>query len=83
MTITLEALQAIKHQLPKGSVRQIATDLQLEEEVVRSFFGAHRHRVASQDWHFEPGPNGGLVRIADTAILDAAQTIIATNTSSS
>ncbi len=77
MNITLDELQGIKHRLPKGSMRRIATDLQMDEEVVRSFFGAHRHRVSATDWHYESGAlGGGVVRIANTAILDKAHEIL-------
>lgn len=76
MNITLNELQGIKHRLPKGSMRRIANDLQMDVEEVRSFFGAHRHRVSTADWHYEAGSTGGVVQIQNTAVLDKAKEIL-------
>ncbi len=82
-TITFEALRDIKHQLPNGSVKRIAKELNLEEQLVRNYFSAGRtsHGEISSDLHLhvQPGPNGGVVHFEDTTILDLAKQIIAEN----
>jgi hypothetical protein len=73
MNITFEELRRIKHSLPQGSISRIANDLNKEEQDVRNFFGASRFKGAAEDWHYEPGPGGG---IKDTTILDYAERIL-------
>lgn len=83
MVITFEELRQIKHNLPTGSVRRIAEQLQIEEQTVRNYFGAHNFDDGKPptDWHLEPGPNGGLVHLEDTTILDMAKKIIESSSS--
>lgn len=77
MNITFEELRRIKHSLPQGSVARIAHDLQIEEQTVRNYFGAHQYRDGQMvEWHLEPGPNGGIVHLEDTTILEHAQQIL-------
>lgn len=80
-TITFEALRDIKHQLPNGSVKRIAKELNVEEQMVRNYFSAGRtsHGLITSDLHMhvQPGPNGGVVHLEDTTILDYAKRIIA------
>ena len=77
MNITFDELRKIKHQLPHGSIARIASELGREEQQVRDFFGANAFKGATTDWHYEPGgAEGGIVSVADTAILEAAQRII-------
>lgn len=77
MNITFNELRAIKHSLPTGSVARIAQKLQIEEQTVRNYFGAWKYEdgeIAGK--HVQPGPNGGIVNIEDTTILDLAKQII-------
>lgn len=77
MNITFEELRRIKHSLPHGSVARIAQDLNIEEQTVRNYFGAHQYKDGQLvEWHLEPGPNGGIVHLEDTTILEHAQQIL-------
>jgi hypothetical protein len=76
-TITFNELRKIKDQLPSGSMRQIAEKLDLNEETVRNYFGGRNFdKGQSVGIHFEQGPDGGIVTIDDTTILDIAQKMI-------
>ncbi len=76
--ITFKELRKIKDSLPEGSIRQLAQEFDLEVETVRNYFGgANYDRGKSVGLHIEPGPNGGVVLIDDTKILDRAQELIA------
>jgi len=78
MKITFEELRKIKHLLPTGSIGRIASELQLEEQTVRNYFGAEKYRKGNTvDRHLQPGPNGGIVHLEDTKILEVAQRLIA------
>lgn len=78
MNITFEELRRIKHALPHGSVAKIAHDLNIDEQTVRNYFGAHQYKDGEVvEFHLEPGPNGGIVHIEDTRILERAQQILA------
>ncbi|MFZ1298281.1 MAG: DNA-binding protein, partial [Saprospiraceae bacterium] len=66
MNITLDELRTIKHNLPTGSIRKIADELNLDEQVVRNYFGAHH--LENSGNHIQPGPNGGIVHIEDERI---------------
>ena len=73
-TITFNELREIKDKLPSGSMKLIAQKLDLNEETVRNYFGGWNfERGESAGIHFEKGPNGGIVTIEDTTILDMAQ----------
>ena len=77
MHITYDELRAIKHQLPTGSVSRIATELGVTEQTVRNYFGAKKYDNGEiVDAHIQPGPNGGIVNLEDTRILDAAKSIL-------
>jgi predicted transcriptional regulator len=77
MNITFEELRRIKHALPHGSVAKIAEDLNIDEQTVRNYFGAHQYKDGEVvEFHLEPGPNGGIVHIEDTTILERAQQIL-------
>lgn len=72
-TITFNELREIKDSLPNGSMSVIAKELQLNEETVRNYFGGtHYDNGTSVGIHIEQGPNGGIVELDDTRILDAA-----------
>ena len=77
MNITFNELRKIKHSLPTGSIKRIATQLELEEQTVRNYFGAHKYEEGEVTGnHVQPGPNGGIVHLEDTAILEAAKKIL-------
>ncbi|GAB4248167.1 MAG: hypothetical protein Kow0027_10450 [Saprospiraceae bacterium] len=77
MYITFNELRDIKHSLPTGSVARIASELGIEEQTVRNFFGAKKFEDGQiVDIQIQPGPNGGIVQIEDTRILDLAKQIL-------
>lgn len=78
MNITFEELRKVKHLLPTGSVRVIAQELNMEEQAVRNYFGAHKYNDADEivNTHYQSGPDGGIVRLEDTKVLDLANKII-------
>lgn len=76
-TITFTELRKIKDSLPDGSIRKIAEKLGLAEETVRNYFGGHNYNKGeSCGVHIEPGPQGGVVSLDDTTILDMALEMI-------
>ncbi|HOI48969.1 MAG TPA: DNA-binding protein [Prolixibacteraceae bacterium] len=76
--ITFNELRKIKDSLPDGSIKQIADEFQVSEETVRNYFGgANYEKGTTVGIHMEPGPNGGIVLLDDTSILERAQEIIA------
>ena len=76
-TITFNELRKIKDALPSGSMAKIAEELGLEKETVRNYFGGNNYKDGkSCGVHIEPGPDGGLVMLDDTQILDIALRII-------
>lgn len=77
MTITFNKLREIKDRLPDGSMRAIARELNLEVETVRNYFGgANYDRGQTVGIHVEQGPDGGIVMLEDTKILQMAQDIL-------
>ncbi len=77
MNITFKELREIKHKLPTGSVKKIAEELQVEEQTVRNYFGAKKFEDGKiVNSHLQPGPNGGIINLESTTILDAAKRII-------
>jgi hypothetical protein len=76
-TITFNELRKVKDALPSGSMAKIANELGLENETVRNYFGGHNFNDGkSCGVHIEPGPDGGLVMLDDTQILDIALRIL-------
>lgn len=76
-TITFNELRKIKDNLPTGSMQRIADELGLDAETVRNYFGGQNFKEGdSCGFHIEPGPDGGLVVLDDTTILDAACRIL-------
>ena len=76
-TITFNELRKVKDSLPSGSMTRIAEELGLEKETVRNYFGGHNYRDGkSVGVHIEPGPDGGLVMLDDTQILEIALRIL-------
>ena len=76
-TITFNELRKIKDSLPSGSMHRIADELNMSVETVRKFFGGHNFKTGkSVGIHLEPGPDGGLVMLDDTTVLDTAIDIL-------
>lgn len=77
-TITFNELRRLKDSLPDGSTHRIADELGLSVETVRNYFGGYNYKDGkSCGIHIEPGPDGGLVVLDDTTILDRALQILA------
>jgi hypothetical protein len=75
--ITFNELRKIKDTLPDGSMHRIAEELGLDVETVRNYFGgANYAHGKSVGMHIEQGPNGGIVLLDDTTILEKAQEIL-------
>ncbi len=76
-TITFNELRKIKDSLPSGSMQRIADELGLDADTVRNYFGGQNFKDGeSCGFHIEPGPDGGLVMLDNTDILDAALRIL-------
>lgn len=76
-TITFNQLRKLKDSLPNGSMRTIANELKLNVETVRNYFGGKNYdRGKSVGFHIEPGPDGGIVELDDTTILEYAKDIL-------
>ena len=76
-TITFNDLRNIKDRLPEGSMRKISKELNLNVETVRNYFGGVNYREGkSIGVHVEQGPNGGVVELDDTTILECAFRIL-------
>lgn len=76
-TITFNELRRIKDSLPSGSMHKIADELNMTVETVRNFFGGHNFKNGkSVGIHLEPGPDGGLVMLDDTTVLEKALQIL-------
>ena len=76
-TITFNELRRIKDSLPTGSMHRIADELNYSVETVRNFFGGQNFKQGeSVGIHLEPGPDGGLVMLDDTTVLDKALQIL-------
>ncbi|MDR2621854.1 MAG: DUF2089 domain-containing protein [Dysgonamonadaceae bacterium] len=76
-TITFNELRRIKDSLPDGSIRQIAAELGLTVETVRNYFGGVNQSAGNKGGiHIEPGPDGGIVILDDSEILEKALVIL-------
>ncbi len=76
MIITFNELRRIKDKLPSGSSQRIADELGIDVETVRNYFGGNHVAKECVGVHFEPGPDGGVVTLDDTTILDVAMRIL-------
>lgn len=77
MNITFNELRRIKDTLPDGSIHRIARELDLNVETVWNYFGGYTHpNGRPMGVHVESGPDGGVVALDDTRILDIAQRIL-------
>ena len=76
-TITFNELRKLKDSLPTGSMHRIADELNMSVETVRNFFGGHNFENGqSVGIHLEPGPDGGIVMLDDTTVLEKALQIL-------
>jgi len=76
-TITFNELRRVKDQLPDGTMQTIADKLNLNAETVRNYFGGTNwENGESVGFHYEQGPDGGIVTLDDTTILDLAYEIL-------
>ena len=58
-------------------MHRIADELNMTVETVRNFFGGHNFKNGkSVGIHLEPGPDGGLVMLDDTTVLEKAFQIL-------
>ncbi len=75
--MTFNELRRIKDSLPDGSMHRIANEQGLSVETVRNFFGADNYKEGNAvGIHIEPGPDGGIVEIDDTTVLERALQIL-------
>ena len=75
--ITFNELRQIKDMLPSGSMQKIADELVLDVETVRNYFGGdHYDEGKAVGLHIEQGPNGGIVKLDDTTILEKAKEML-------
>lgn len=75
--ITFNELRKIKDSLPDGTMQQLASEFNVEVETVRNYFGGANYiNGKSVGIHMEPGPDGGIVLLDDTSILDRAKELI-------
>ena len=76
-TITFNELRRIKEQLPEGSIHRIADELNTTVQTVRNYFGGNNYSFGNNcGLHIEPGPDGGIVVLDDTTILEMAERIL-------
>ena len=65
---TFNKVREVKDSLPKGSSAIIAEELGIATDDVRAYFNG----TATAGYHIEPGPDGGIVVLEDTKILEVA-----------
>jgi hypothetical protein len=71
--ITFNELRKVKDSLPDGSIKKIAQEFSVSEETVRNYFGGSNYSKGTVvGIHVEPGPDGGIVLLDDSAMLDRA-----------
>ncbi len=66
---TFNRLREVKDSLPHGSMDAIANELGVPADSVRSYFNGEGN---ANGYHIEPGPEGGIVELTDTRILEVA-----------
>ncbi|MBR1564220.1 MAG: DNA-binding protein [Paludibacteraceae bacterium] len=70
MITTFNKLRAVKDSLPSGSMNAIAEELGISADEVRTYFGGKAEDGTGI--HIEPGPDGGIVTLDNTRILEVA-----------
>ena len=61
-----------------GASQRIADELGIKVETVRNYFGGHNFKDGrSAGINIQPGPDGGIVELNDSTILDKAREILA------
>ncbi len=65
---TFNQLREVKDSMPKGSSAVIAEELGIAADDVRAYFNG----TAVAGYHIEQGPDGGIVILEDTRILEIA-----------
>ncbi len=76
--ITFNELRRIKDALPSGSSQKIADELNICIDTVRNYFGGTNYDGGTPaGLHIEEGPDGGIVNIDDTTILECARRMLA------
>jgi predicted DNA-binding transcriptional regulator YafY len=79
--LTFNELRKIKDSLPDGSIRQLAQEFNVSVETVRNYFGgANYTKGKAVGIHMEPGPQGGIILLDDTTILERAKELIEAET---
>lgn len=77
MIITFNELRRIKDKLPSGSSKRIAEELNMDISTVRNYFGSQHFDIGTPvGVHYEKGPDGGVVTLDNTTILDCAMKIL-------
>jgi len=81
MVISFEELRKVKDSLPDGSMKKIAEQLSIDEDTVRNYFGGAHYTDGGEaiDIHYEKTASGGVVKLENTEIFEAAQKIISEN----
>ena len=75
--MTFNELRRIKDRLPSGSMQRIADELNISVDSVRNYFGGKNYAAGETvGIHIEKGPDGGIVSLDDTTILDHALKLI-------
>ena len=78
--ITFRDLRKMKDSLPDGSMHRIADELGIPVETVRNYFGGQNYKEGNScGVHLEAGPEGGVVSLDDSTILDLAKKILEEN----
>jgi predicted transcriptional regulator len=76
-TVTFNELRRIKDNLPDGSMQKIADELGIAVATVRNYFGGYNYKDGNScGIHIEPGPDGGIVMLDDSTILEKALVIL-------
>ncbi len=79
--ITFNELRKIKDSLPDGSIKKLAHEFSVSEETVRNYFGGANYTDGKAvGIHMEPGPDGGIVLLDDTTILERAMELLQAET---
>jgi len=76
-TVTFNELRRIKDNLPDGSMQKIADEIGASVATVRNYFGGYNFKDGNScGVHIEPGPDGGIVMLDDSTILEKALVIL-------